>query len=822
MFAGIGGFRSGLEQAGHKCIGYIEWDKFARQSYQAMYDTKGEFTANDIQQVKGSSLPEADLWTFGSPCFVKGTLVQTNDGLIPIEKIKPDQQVVTIDGSLQKVMQTMVHNTEQIYQLKVEGNLLIQVTGNHPVFARKRRERHIGHTFDEPEWIKVKDLKKGDLIQQYNPKIKMTRRLTDEQVWLLGRYVADGYIVNTKRRHRQNSYFHRVFFCIGKKKVDYFKAHVSNYHLSPSVSNKNESCIKFSIHNKELMDLASEFGRGAANKEIPLWVFGLSLNQRKMFIDGYTSGDGSLVANKTMQSVTTISKKLALSFAKLVECTLNRPASVFYVKTADSHVIEGRRVNQQDQYQIHYRIEDNGKLLWHSKIYEGNMWKPVKTVKKIELDKAIPVFNLEVENNHTYNANGIICHNCTNISVAGNRKGLKGDQSRMFFEVIRLLKERIRGEKSLPKILIMENVKNLLSSNEGRDFAEVLTQMDSVGYDAEWSVFNSSDVVPQNRERVYIIGHLRGTGTEQVFPIQRQSKGSAKAKIKVIANTSKTNYLSHDIVSDHGISKTVDATAYKHVPQVAIHQGKNLQSQIAVKACLTPDRVKRRQKGRRFKENGEPAFTVTVADRHGVMLKNGDAVAIRKLTPRECWRLQGFSDEQFDKAKNAGVSNSQLYKQAGNAVTVPVVRAIGEKIAQNAKKEKSDVQGDAVVKVGEKMLIQLKEENTSGNVIYKESDVKNGYYGIVPVEPLKGFKGYYVADTGNNINHFFSRFGWDLKQNFNLKIGLDTTAMEVIMYIEIDEAKDIDRLSKLFGGHLTWQSGRKKDDHPVITVDGMK
>ena len=680
LFAGIGGFRSGLEQAGHKCIGYIEWDKFARQSYQAMYDTKGEFTANDIQQVKGNSLPAADLWTFGSPCFAKGTLIQTNDGLIPIEKIKLDQQVVTIDGSLQKVTQTMVHNAEQIYQLKVEGNLLIQVTGNHPVFARKRRERHIGHTFDEPKWIKVKDLKKGDLIQQYNPKTKMTRRLTDEQAWLLGRYVADGYIVNTKRRHRQNSYFHRVVFCIGKKKVDSFKAHVSNYHLSPSVSNKNGSCIKFSIYNEELMDLASEFGRGAANKEIPLWVFGLSLNQRKLFIDGYTSGDGSLVANKTMQSVTTISEKLALSFSKLVECTLNRPASVFYVKTADTHVIEGRRVNQQDQYQIHYRIEDNGKLLWHSKIYEGNMWKPVKTVKKIELDKAIPVFNLEVENNHTYNANGIICHNCTNISIAGNRAGIKGEQSRMFFEVIRLLKERAKNQKTLPTYLIMENVKNLLSSNQGRDFAEVLTQMDSVGYDAEWCVFDSAEVVPQHRERIYIAGHLRGQRTRGVFPIQRQSRGSAKPKIKIIANDSKTNFCSHDIVSDHGISKTVDATAYKHVPQVAIHQGENLQSQIAVKACLTPDRLHKRQNGRRFKENNEPVFTLTVADRNGVLLDDGNTVAIRKLTPRECWRLQGFSDEQFDKAKRAGVSNSQLYKQAGNAVTVPVVEAIGERL----------------------------------------------------------------------------------------------------------------------------------------------
>lgn len=320
---------------------------------------------------------------------------------------------------------------------------------------------------------------------------------------------------------------------------------------------------------------------------------------------------------------------------------------------------------------------------------------------------------------------------CTNISVAGNRAGIGGEQSRMFFEVIRLLKERAENQKTLPAYLIMENVKNLLSSNEGRDFAEVLTQMDSIGYDAEWSVFNSSDVVPQNRERVYIIGHLRGAGIGQVFPIQRQGSDSSQSNgIRVVGNLSKTGYKSHDVLDEKGIAKTLTATDYKHIPKVAVHQignivqtksfggnpqrgrvydtdglsptlntmqGGGLEPKIAVRPCLTPDRVKKRQNGRRFKENGEPAFTVTVADRNGVMLQNGDVVAIRKLTPRECWRLQGFSDEQFDKAKNAGVSNSQLYKQAGNAVTVPVVRAIGEKITQNTKKKKiSDVQRYAI------------------------------------------------------------------------------------------------------------------------------
>lgn len=117
---------------------------------------------------------------------------------------------------------------------------------------------------------------------------------------------------------------------------------------------------------------------------------------------------------------------------------------------------------------------------------------------------------------------------CQDISVAGKQAGLKdGKASSMFFEVIRLLEERIANKETQPSYLIMENVKNLLSSNGGRDFATVLFEMDKVGYDAEWAVLNSSDVVPQNRERVYIVGHLRGTSTKQIFPITRESRATS-------------------------------------------------------------------------------------------------------------------------------------------------------------------------------------------------------------------------------------------------------------------------------------------------------
>ena len=329
----------------------------------------------------------------------------------------------------------------------------------------------------------------------------------------------------------------------------------------------------------------------------------------------------------------------------------------------------------------------------------------------------------------------------------------------------------------------MENVKALLSSNGGWDFARVIIEMDQVGYDVEWAVLNSSDVVPQNRERVYIIGHLRGTSTRQVFPIQRQGTDLVRTspKIGVIGNTSSTDYKSQNVISSNGISPTLTATDYKHPKQVAVRQVGNIVKQKgfsnpqrgriysanglsptlntaqggglepkvlierpqrasqtkvllgkykrneygkAIRKAYESGKIKVRRKdlkkfslkksnvsntlttvqkdnligivktdkieidSRRFKENGKPTFTANVVDRNGVMLKNGDVVAIRKLTPRECWRLQGFSDEQFEKAKKAGISDTQLYKQAGNAVTVDVIEQIGKRLVLEDDKAK--------------------------------------------------------------------------------------------------------------------------------------
>lgn len=123
----------------------------------------------------------------------------------------------------------------------------------------------------------------------------------------------------------------------------------------------------------------------------------------------------------------------------------------------------------------------------------------------------------------------IICGGfpCQAFSVAGKRRGFDDTRGTLFFEIARAVKQ------IKPQFLLLENVKNLLNHDQGRTFRTILTTLDELGYDAEWQVFNSKDFgVPQNRERVFIVGHLRGGCGQEVFPI-RSDDGATNAELKV-------------------------------------------------------------------------------------------------------------------------------------------------------------------------------------------------------------------------------------------------------------------------------------------------
>lgn len=135
------------------------------------------------------------------------------------------------------------------------------------------------------------------------------------------------------------------------------------------------------------------------------------------------------------------------------------------------------------------------------------------------------------------------------------------------------------------------------------------------------------------------------------------------------------------IYSDEGISPCLDSCGGGNRMPKIIDKGVGWKS---VRPCLTPDRIEKRQNGRRFKEDGEEAFTLTAQDKHGVLLDDGRTVRIRRLTPKECFRLQGWTDDYFEKAQFVN-SDSQLYKQAGNGVTVTVIEAIAKRLESEVK-----------------------------------------------------------------------------------------------------------------------------------------
>lgn len=398
---------------------------------------------------------------------------------------------------------------------------------------------------------------------------------------------------------------------------------------------------------------------------------------------------------------------------------------------------------------------------------------------------------------------------CQDISISGRGRGLSGSRSSLFFEIIRIIKGKKCEDR--PKWVVLENVKNLLSISGGKDFTTILCSLAESGYDVEYQLLNSKNFgVPQNRDRVFIVGHFRGRGIGKIFPILGTDSKNLIELIKGrqgnrvydpsgigVALTAQAggmggktglyavSYNRKDGIGEKlDVAHTLTASDYRGInrnqpqnavfidmsnhnphitntacnfkecyttgirkvgnvnpsgnglngnvystdgicPTLTTNKGEGMKIAIPV---LTPDRQNKRQNGQRMKGPNEPMFTLTTQYRHGVALireatqkgyceaESGDSInlavpgsetrrgrvgkgiantldtscnqgifdgcRIRRLTPRECWRLQGVPDFLFNLAKSVN-SDTQLYKQAGNGVTVNVVYIIARLLLEN-------------------------------------------------------------------------------------------------------------------------------------------
>ena len=322
---------------------------------------------------------------------------------------------------------------------------------------------------------------------------------------------------------------------------------------------------------------------------------------------------------------------------------------------------------------------------------------------------------------------------CQSFSIAGERGGFDDPRGTLFFEIARL------AEVKRPKYLFLENVPGLLNHNGGRTFATILNTLDGLGYDVTWQVLNSKDYgVAQSRRRVYIVCYCREKCAGevlsfaqnacetlvQVIPGKQGERVYAEEGVGCTLTAGCGGFSGHTglyLLSDNDFGLPIKVktksgyqiaypgdsidTAFADMNSRRGRVGHNIAHTITTSSTqayyfidLNPDPkltelarcITTRQTSGISKRKGEHSGVfienVSPNDSEQPMLifigKSGDVHIgrIRKLTPRECWRLQGFKDEQYDKASASGLSDSRLYKMAGNAVSVPVISALGRVI----------------------------------------------------------------------------------------------------------------------------------------------
>ena len=681
----------------------------------------------------------------GSPCFIAGTKVYTSEGYKNIEDVNIGDRVLTHKNRYMPVVRIGGEKNKEIYSMRTQGFLETECTNYHPFYCKKSKTSH-------PEKIRLKDLNKGYYLGSYINKEEDNKfNLSDEDCWILGRYVADGHIRKEKRKERKNSYQYQCILSIGDDKVEKLKSIVKTRHYSCYKHTQSTYRVVFSSIELVNFIIKHNFGIGAENKFVPNFILDLPVNKLRCFLNGYMDGDGCEI-NGVYQA-TTISKELAMSLSLVIQKVYHVGCSIYYTKRPNTHIIEGRTVKQKDTYMIRFRTKDN-KHLWF--IENDIVWYPIKEIKNT--NRIENVFNIEVEENHTYTANNIITFNCQDFSVAGKQKGsvwtckecgheynpltvhwskrdccpncesenIEKTRSSLLVEYLRV----VRANK--PNFGIYENVKNIVGKQfKDTTFKLFTDELEEYGYNVYWKVLNSKNYgIPQNRERVYLIFikkdldngkfkfpepfdnglRLKGlledevdekfyisdekvrrliinlndkksllydsckygnripkviTGIDKSYNntrfidvsncitsredrgiSNRRAEGTAVLKIGNINPSG--NGMNMSVYSEVGLSPTI-TTNKSQGTKIAIKQATKqgyIECEVGGVADLSyPDSKTRRG---RVQNNGNVSPTITATETGICRIES--PIRIRKLTPRETFRLMGFSDRDFDAA----------------------------------------------------------------------------------------------------------------------------------------------------------------------------
>lgn len=461
-------------------------------------------------------LPRVDTIIGGSPCFPAGTLIDTPDGHRPIESIRIGDLVATHEKRYRAVVQTMQRSDAPLIEVKAMGTLPILATPEHPFYARRRstvwnnERRRYDRVFSAPEWVDASALTRDHYVAQPMSDEPIAREWESPEFWyVVGRWLGDGWIVDGQRKSkipqgnrgsRVNSRWHKAMICCAHKESDVLGEKIKSAGFR-AYKNAERTASRFCISSAEFVRFLAPFGRGAAGKRVPGFVFGAPRSVLSALWQGWLESDGHRFANGNL-TFTTISRDLAIGMARVGRIVTQNPVGLYRQEVPSTTVIEGRTVRQSTQYSVHVHAQR------HEGFCEnGHCWVPVRSVRSVA--ERSDVFNFEVADDNSYVAGGLVVHNCQDLSLAGKRAGFDGAKSSLWREYLRIV-DQLR-----PRFMLLENVPGLYSSNGGWDFAEVLGGLAALGYDATWDLFRASDVgAPQRRERIFLLAYRDDGGGE--------------------------------------------------------------------------------------------------------------------------------------------------------------------------------------------------------------------------------------------------------------------------------------------------------------------
>lgn len=582
LFAGMGTQAQALNRLGVEFEHHFvcEFDKYAISVYNAIHGTN--FETSDITKVHAADLniTEKDkftyLLTYSFPCFTGDTLVLTDKGYKEIKDVTVDDYVLTHDNKYKKVLASKQTGEREIFSIKGMCFDEIKCTDNHKFYTRtmyrkyptyENGKRGSVRIFNAPEWKECKTLSKNDYLgvainqnsiiptwegidftwndgRKPRHKNELSKLLNNHSFWwLIGRYLGDGWCRNQGG----------IIICCSKSEVFEILPHLRNCNFNYSIS-EERTVNKIHVPLKELQKFVEQFGKGAGNKYIPSFVFDMPVNLLQSFVDGYISADG--YSKDNLYKVSSVSKKLIYGIAQIVAKAYKTPYRIYFTKRKPTCVIENRICNQKDTYTLVFKTQrkKQDKVFYE----DGYIWFPIYDIKNTNIIE--PVYDLEVEQSHSFTANGVIAHNCQDLSLAGKQRGMKkGNNTRsgLLWEVERLLNECTE----LPDILLMENVPQVHSEQNKFDFDLWLAFLRKKGYVNFWKDLNAKNFgIPQNRERCFCVSFLSKGFSEYDFPKEIELSFVMKDLLepevdeKYYINTPKAKELIEKLVVENKIS----------------------------------------------------------------------------------------------------------------------------------------------------------------------------------------------------------------------------------------------------------------------------